>query len=183
LQKKAAAAAAPAAAAPAANGKAAAPAAANGKAAAPAAANGKAAAAAPAGPPKDPNDPKVKAEEVHWCTCGRQMHGNRLTVSPLYRFTVLPSSMSKTRNFSPRMFPPKMCLFPQISHLRVPSNCYSDSNSNIDNDNDTHTLINRFIALIYRLRRLNRLRSSASALRCASAWRKPPRPRRPRRVS
>lgn len=49
-------AAAPAAAAPAANGKA---------AAAPAAANGKAAAAAPAGPPKDPNDPKVKAEEVH----------------------------------------------------------------------------------------------------------------------
>ncbi|XP_060661900.1 troponin I isoform X4 [Drosophila nasuta] len=64
-EKKAAAAApAPAAAAPAANGKAAAAPAANGKAAAAPAANGKAAAAAPAGPPKDPNDPKVKAEEA-----------------------------------------------------------------------------------------------------------------------
>lgn len=40
-----------------------------------------------------------------------------------------------------------------------------------------------FALLIFRLRRPNRPKSSASVLRCASVWRKPPRPRRQRRVS
>lgn len=44
-------------------------------------------------------------------------------------------------------------------------------------------LLTHYVYEFSRLRRRSRLRLSASVLRCASAWRKPPRPRRPRRVS
>lgn len=52
----------------------------------------------------------------------------------------------------------------------------------IDKDSESIVIV-IVVVSVRRLRRLNRLRSSASVLRCASAWRKPPRPRRPRRVS